>query len=113
MILHVGLGSRDEECTGLMDHMESPEIDVAAIHDVNRPSFQNDQIQRKGITHFPLETWIKLGIGPRRSSSVCILTAALVERKSAHGNSERHKSIVVLSSAYTVLTRSTPISSSR
>src|SRR6266853_1730750 len=48
----------------------------------------------------PLETWIKLGIGPRRSSSVCILTAALVERKSAHGNSERHKSIVVLSSAY-------------
>src|SRR4051812_15345440 len=53
---------------------------------------------------FPLETWIKLGIGPRRSSSVCILTAALVERKSAHGNSERHKSIVVLSSAYTVLT---------
>src|ERR1700693_6069479 len=38
----------------------------------------------------PLETWIKLGIGPRRSSSVCILTAALVERNSAHGNSERH-----------------------
>src|ERR1022692_3531537 len=59
----------------------------------------------------PLETWIKLGIGPRRSSSVCILTAALVERKFAHGNSERHKSIVVLSRAYTVLTRSIPISS--
>src|SRR6202050_4430901 len=31
----------------------------------------------------------KQGIGPRRSSSVCILIAAFVERKSAHGNSER------------------------
>src|ERR1039458_9986456 len=38
-------------------------------------------------------------IGPRRSRSVCILTAAFVERKSAYGNSERHSSIVVLSSA--------------
>src|SRR5674476_183611 len=47
----------------------------------------------------PSETWINEGILPRRSSNVCILTAALVERKSAHGNSERHKSIVVLSSA--------------
>src|SRR5271156_2716797 len=44
----------------------------------------------------PSEIWIKLGIGPRRSSSVCILTAAFVERKSAHGNSERHKSIVAV-----------------
>jgi len=46
----------------------------------------------------PSETWIKLGIGPRKSSSVCILTAAFVERKSAHGNSDKHRSIVVLSS---------------
>src|SRR5271155_4048033 len=44
----------------------------------------------------PSKIWIKLGIGPRKSSSVCSLTAALVERKSAHGNSERHISIVVL-----------------
>src|SRR3954468_18629855 len=64
MILHVGLGSRDEECTGLMDHMESPEIDVVAIHDVNRPSFQNDQIQRKGITHFPAGNMDKTGNRP-------------------------------------------------
>src|SRR5271154_1385018 len=28
----------------------------------------------------PSEIWIKLGIGPRKSSNVCILTAPLVER---------------------------------
>src|ERR1700674_485579 len=48
----------------------------------------------------PSEIWIKLGIGPRKSSNVCILTAALVERKSAHGNSERHKSIVLKSPCF-------------
>jgi hypothetical protein len=47
----------------------------------------------------PSEIWIKLGIGPRRSCSVCIFTADLVERKSAQGNSDRHRSIVVLSRA--------------
>jgi hypothetical protein len=36
---------------------------------------------------------MKLGMGPRRSSSVCILIAAFVERKSAHGNSDRHRQI--------------------
>src|SRR5882672_9135693 len=107
-----GFCSRDEECTCLMDHIESPEIDIAAIHDVNRSCLQGDQVQREGIAHFTVGNMDETGIGPRRSSSVCILTAALVERKSAHGDSERHKSIVVLSSAYTVLTRSRPISSS-
>jgi hypothetical protein len=41
-----------------------------------------------------------VGIGPRKSSNVCSLTAALVERKRAHGNKLKHKSIVVESSAY-------------
>ena len=38
---------------------------------------------------------MKLGMLPRRSSSVCIFTAALVERKCAQGNIDRHRSIVV------------------
>ena len=29
--------------------------------------------------------WMKVGIDPRRSSSVCNFTAALVERNGAHG----------------------------
>src|ERR1700692_4311450 len=47
----------------------------------------------------PSEIWIKLGIGPRRSSSVCIFTAALVERKSAHGNSDRAVDVLFIDEA--------------
>src|SRR6202040_2170913 len=39
----------------------------------------------------PSETWMKLGMLPRKSSSVCILTAALVVRKCAHGKDGQTK----------------------
>jgi len=42
---------------------------------------------------------MKLGMLPRRSSSVCIFTADLVERKRAQGNTDMHKSMVVESNA--------------
>ena len=38
---------------------------------------------------------MKLGMLPRRSSSVCIFTAALVVRKCAQGKTDRHRSMVV------------------
>src|SRR5208283_3533234 len=47
----------------------------------------------------PSETWMKLGILPRKSSRVCIFTAALVVRKCAQGKTDRHRSIVVESRA--------------
>src|SRR6266705_823896 len=111
MILHIVFGSRDEKCPCLMDRIKSPEIDIAPIHDVNRSSLQGDQVKRKGIAHFTVGNMDKTGDRPAQIEQR-VHSAALVERKSAHGNSERHKSIVVLSSAYTVLTRSRPISSS-
>src|ERR1700747_1697485 len=43
---------------------------------------------------------MKVGIEPRRSSSVCILTAALCLRNLAQGNNAKHKSMVVESNAY-------------
>ena len=42
---------------------------------------------------------MKLGMLPRRSSSVCIFTAALVVRKCAHGKTDRHRAMVVESRA--------------
>jgi hypothetical protein len=64
MKLHIGFGSRDEECTCLMDHIESPEIDIAAIHDVNRSCLQGDQVQREGIAHFTVGNMDKTGDRP-------------------------------------------------
>src|ERR1035437_4228129 len=51
---------------------------------------------------------MKVGIEPRKSSKVCIFTAAFCWRKCAYGKTERQRSIVVESSAYTVASRSTP-----
>jgi hypothetical protein len=43
----------------------------------------------------PSEIWINVGIDPLKSCSVCSLTAALVERKWAHGKTDRQRSMVV------------------
>ena len=39
--------------------------------------------------------WIKVGMLPRRSNSVCNFTAALFEGNGAHAKRLRHRSIVV------------------
>src|SRR5437870_5549308 len=54
---------------------------------------------------------INVGILPRRSNSVCILTAPLCLRNLAHGNIERHRSMVVESNAYKLASKSIPIGS--
>ena len=48
---------------------------------------------------------MNVGIEPRKSSSVWSFMAALVFRKVAHGNSERHRSMVVESRAYNLHSR--------
>src|ERR1039458_8347968 len=57
---------------------------------------------------FPSETSMKVGIGPRRSSKVCILMAPFRDRNRAQGNTDKQRSMVVESKAYTVLSRSKP-----
>ena len=101
VIIHVDFRSRDKESAGLMQNVEPAKIDIAAIHDIDSSSLGRDQIKRKRVAHFSVGNMDEtgLGMGPRKSSSVCILIAAFVERKSAHGNSDKHRSMVVLSSA--------------
>ena len=45
------------------------------------------------------EIEMKVGMGPRKSRSVCNLIAALARRNRAHGNKFKHRSMVVESSA--------------
>ena len=84
---------------GDIEYLQSAKIDLAPIHDIDGSGLWRDQIQRQRIAHFAVGNVDKTGIGPRRSSNVCILTAAFALLKSAQGNRERHKSIVVLSRA--------------
>jgi hypothetical protein len=81
--IKVGFGARDEERARLLQHVQAGKIDVATIHHVDGTGLGQQHVERM----------------PRSSSKVCNFTAALVERKCAHGNTERHRSIVVESSA--------------
>src|SRR2546423_7459541 len=97
--IHVRFGTGDKEGAGQMQPMEPDEIDIAAIHHVDGARFREEQIERVDIVQLAVREWMKLGMLPRKSSRVCIFTAALVERKCAQGKTDRHRSMVVESSA--------------
>lgn len=67
-LFRLGL-ARHKEAARLMQLVQAPKIDVAAIHDVESTGFRNQLMEDIA----------------RRSSSVCIFTAALVVRNGAHG----------------------------
>lgn len=73
----------------------------------NAPGSGNNVSQTLTSCNFPVDISIHVGIFPRQSMKVCMFTAAFVRRKGAHGKTERHISMVVESSASTVLLRST------
>jgi hypothetical protein len=106
------LGARDEEAARLIERVEPLIVQVAPIHDVEGAGLDKQQVQHVDVVHLAVGDVDEGGDRPRRSSSVCNFTAALVERNGAHGNIDRHRSMVVASRAYTVLASSTPKSSS-
>ena len=99
MGIHVRFGAGDEEGAGKMQPMEAGEINAAAIHDVNSARFREQQVESVDVVQLAVRNVDELGMLPRKSSSVCILTAALVVRKCAHGKTARQRSMVVESSA--------------
>lgn len=72
---------------------------VSAIHHIEGTCFDDELSEDVDVVELAVADMRKFGILPRRSSSVCSFTAALVERNGAQGNSDRHRSIVVPSSA--------------
>ena len=68
----------------LVQHIKAGKVDVATIHDVDGFRQEHIEHERRAAKS---EMWIKLGMLPRRSSSVCISTAALVVRK-CHGKTQ-------------------------
>jgi hypothetical protein len=99
MRAQIRFGARDEEGASLLQRMEAAEVDLATVHHVDGAGFGNQHVKRMNIVQLAVRDMEKLGILPRRSSSVCIFTADLVDRKWAHRNTDMHKSMVVESSA--------------
>ena len=92
-------GTGDEESPCLIEAREPLEVDIATIHHVESASFWDELIENVHIVELAVADVQEVGILPRKSSSVCSFTAALVERNGAHGNSVKHRSMVVESRA--------------
>lgn len=85
--------------SGLMQGVRTAEIDITTMHDLDGAKIGKEDIEAMNIVQLASATSIKLGTVPRGSSRVCTFTAAFVDRKRTHGNTERHKSTVFGSSA--------------
>lgn len=79
--------------------VETLEIDVAAVHDVEGARLDRQQVEAITSCIFLCDMWIKQGMLPRRSSSVCSFTAPLRRRDLAQGNKLKQRSIAVESRA--------------
>jgi len=52
MGIHVRFGASDEEGSGQMQHVEAGEIDIAAVHDVDRASLREEQVKCVNVVQF-------------------------------------------------------------
>lgn len=64
-----------------MHRMKSLEIQVATIHDVKRPGFRHQNVRTLTSCCLPSEMWMKVGMLPRKSSSVLHLDRRLGRAK--------------------------------
>ena len=82
-----------------MHFVQPGKIQIATIHDVKRAGFDKQYIEHVESPILPSLMWMNAGIAPRKSSSVCIFTAAVVVRNGAQSNRLKQRSMVVESSA--------------
>ena len=73
--LEIGLGARDEEGPRLVQPVQALEIEIAPVHDVEGAGSGNNSSSTLTSCSFPSEMWMKVGMLPRRSISVCSLIA--------------------------------------
>lgn len=95
----IGLGACDEEAARFAQSAQALEVDVATIHYVERSRLGNQLVEQVDFVPLAIADINEGRDIALKSSSVCNLIAALVERNGAHGNTDRHRSMVVASSA--------------
>jgi len=99
------------EASRLIQRVEPLEVHVTPIHDVEGAGLDQQEVQHNDVVHLAVGDVDEGGDRSPQIEQRVQLTAALVERNGAHGNIDRHRSMVVASRAYTVLASSTPKSS--
>ena len=52
--IHVVFGACDEESAGVMHLIQTPEVEVSAIHYIERPGFDGQEVQHVDLVHLPV-----------------------------------------------------------
>ena len=97
--VEIPFGARHEESARLVQAIQSGEIDVAAIHDVERTRFDRQMIEDRDIVHFPVGNMDKTGNVAAQIQQRVQLDGAFATAKRGPRKQARHKSMVVESSA--------------
>ena len=105
---HLVLDACHEECACMMHLKQPPEVEVPAIHHIERTGLDEYEVQHLDLAYFPPLVRMNAGIAPHGSNNVCSLMAAFAQRNGAHSNMLKHRSIVVTSRAYPVILRFKP-----
>lgn len=82
-----------------MQGMESRVIGVATIHDIDGARFRHQHVEGMDIVQLAVGYVNKAWNAAPQVEQRVHFTAALVVRKCAHGKTDRHRSMVVESSA--------------
>lgn len=97
--LHSFLDACDKERARSLEDVQTLEIHISPIHHAEGAGLGQELVEDVDVVDFSGEISINAGMEPQASSRVCIFTAALRERKRAHGNTDRQRSMVVESRA--------------
>lgn len=108
----IRLGPDDEEHVVPMKSVESGEVEIAAVQDVEGTGLQREIIEDSDIVRFSIRHIDKRGYRAPQIEKRMELYGSFALAELAQGKSERHKSIVVESKAKTVSLSFKPIASS-
>jgi hypothetical protein len=97
--VHATLGAGDEERAGLMQGVQSGEIQIAPVHHVECARLDGQDIQHTDLVGLAIADVEEGGNVATQIQQGMQFDAALAERNGAQGNSDKHKSMVVASSA--------------
>ena len=97
--IHITFSASYEKRSDLMQVVEPLKIQVAPIHDIERASFYRQKIEYVHFMHFAIADMDKCWDRAAQIKQLCSLIAALALRNGAQSNNDKHKSIVVASSA--------------
>lgn len=96
---HIALGANDEENGCLLQAVQPGEIQKAAIHDVKAARFRHQDVEHIDLVHLAVADMDEAGDVAAQIEQGVHLDCGFGRTEVSHGKTERHRSMVVVSSA--------------